>query len=146
MALHARVGELLEFGVDVGAVGHSGDAEEVLQVGGDLLSELVGEDVADLVCDDAGDLIFAAGVGDELAGDVDAATCKAEAVDLRGLDEDDAELEGGGRQRSEQAGGDAIEIGVGGGIFDGFVVALNQVGHGVAEPLLLLFGKDVGAG
>ena len=49
-------------------------------------------------------------------------------------------------ERCEKAGSDAIEIGVGGGVFDGCVVALNEVCHGVAEPLLLLFGEDVGAG
>ena len=63
-------------------VGDAGDAEKTLHIGGGLLGELMGEDVADLVGDDAGNLVLAVSVGYEFAGEIDAATGEAETVDL----------------------------------------------------------------
>ena len=78
----ARIHEFLIFCVDVGAVGDAGDAEETLHVCGGLLGELMGEDVAEFVGHDAGDLVFVVCVGDEFGGEVDAASGEREAVDL----------------------------------------------------------------
>jgi hypothetical protein len=144
--VQAGVGEALELGVDVGAVGDGGDAEQAMEVGGGFDGELVGEDVAHLVGDDAGDLVLAVGAGDELAGEVDAASCEREAVDVGGLDQSEVELEVGGREGGEETRADGVEVGVQGRVLDGAIVAINLIGHGFAEPLFLLLGEDVGLG
>ena len=54
------------------------------------------------------------------------------------------ELNFSGGQDGEEPRRDAVEVGVGGGVIDGLELALDDVGHGVAEPLLLLLAEDVG--
>lgn len=146
LVVQTGVGEALELGVDVCAVSDGGDAEEASEVSGSLDGELVGEDVSHLVGDDARDFVFAVGVGDELAGEVDAPAGEREAVDVGGFDEGEVELNSGGRECSEEAGADDVEVGVFFGIFDGAIFAVDVVGHGFAQPLFLLLGEDVGLG
>ncbi len=142
--VQAGVGEALELGVDVCAVGNGGDAEEAAEISGGLDGKLVGEDVSHLVGDDTRDLVFAVSAGDELAGEVDASAGEREAVDFSGFDEGEVELDFGGRECSEQAGADGVEVRVFFGIFDGAIFAVDVVGHGFAQPLFLLLGEDVG--
>ena len=143
LVLEAGVEEALELGVDIGFVADTDDAEKAFEVGGSFDGELVGEDVTHLVGDDRGDFVFAVGVGDELACDVDMAAGEREGIDLRGVKEQDAELNIGGRKRGQEPFGDACEVLVLDGVLNGLVVTLNHVGHGIAEPLFLLLGKDI---
>ena len=117
-----------------------------MHIGGGFDGELVGEDVAHFVGDDAGNLIFGAGAGDELAREIDAAAGEREAVDLGGFDQGVVKLDSGGGQGGKEAVADGLDVGAEGGVADGTVVTVDVIGHGLAEPLLLLLGEDVGLG
>ncbi len=133
--------EATKFVVHIGAIADGGYAHQPTHQIGDFDRGLMRYDVTDLVSQHASNFVFAVCACDQLSGEVNAPTCQAEAVNFRRIDQDKSKANLGWWKNCEQPCANLLQVCILGGVFDYGVLVLNQIGHRVAEPHLLLVGE-----
>src|ERR1700722_4092835 len=105
---------------------------------------LVGEDMAHLVANHAGEFVVVAKESDHFSRDINAPSAHAERVHYRGIDEDDAKRQLRRRELCEDAIGDLVQMASQFVVMDDAVVFLQPFGFDVAQIQFLLWAENVG--